>query len=353
MHTGLIPSRAAASPGCTFQLLLGQNPGYKPCSGILFCLPSLCSTADFFPPFPPTLALFLLLLGVCHCRFKTLFQRCHRVPWGWAQPCSGWILLALTVTSWGQAWSLLSEATPAGPLPQLWHLWGKSHDEVVKYWCRLPRGSEYVPLEVTPTHLGKALSDLASTHSSLWDECQILPTQVIPWFYKTVGITSRLSKCLKDTKIQRPSRKCLLALLGTALPFKINKYYHRVCEQRQQAAMGRAGEEPCSKQREMEDEGANWRRVFKQKYPKLWSREFHQQGTCWFLISNTVQKVTHARNCICSPWPGVSARSWLSPGAIVTLRPQTKSCLHMQACLGCSWKTPGAKFSSCFSLLAG
>lgn len=35
------------------------------------------------------------------------------------------------------------------------------------------------------------------------------------------------------------------------------------------------------------------------KKSSKWSRESHQPGTCWFLISNAVQKVTHARNCLC------------------------------------------------------
>lgn len=87
---------------------------------------------------------------------------------------------------------------------------------------------------------------------------------------------------------------------------------------------------------------------------RLWSRESHQPGTCCFLISNAVQKVTHSKNCIFSPYPGVSsARCWLSPGAIVTLRPQPKSCLHLRAYLGSAWERPGLNHSPFFFLLAG
>lgn len=51
----------------------------------------------------------------------------------------------------------------------------------------------------------------------------------------------------------------------------------------------------------MEAEEANWRRVFKQKKKRLWSRESHQPGTCWFLISNAVQKITHAKTAFALP----------------------------------------------------
>lgn len=60
--------------------------------------PPSWSSVVFFPPSPPALASFLLLLGAYHPYFKMFSQRCDRLPRGWAQPCPAVGLLEPSVT---------------------------------------------------------------------------------------------------------------------------------------------------------------------------------------------------------------------------------------------------------------